>query len=162
MHRRISTLAALVAAILLPGCYRASPTLFSSSVGTFVYESTTMRPVTITVVDIRTEEPVFRMDVPVGQQFSMNFQETGGDDPVLRPAKMTWGMWALGSNFGSLENALSVPGKHARRIEYTLRQAPEYAPQPPQSPMRAGVQREEWETDEGGPADVPNRDKLYK
>ncbi len=164
MTRRTLTLAALLAASLVAGCYSPSPGLFHSSTGTFVYASNAMRPATITIYDARSEEPVFRMEIPVGQQLSVHFDETGGDDPVLRPAKMSWGMWEAGNSIGSLTNNLSVPSSDARRIEYTLRNAPEYAPEPPQAAMRAGeaTTKPEWETKTGGPTTGGNADKLYK
>ncbi len=154
----------LASTLTLPGCYTTETNLLSTTMGTFTYESTVMRPVTIKVIDIRTEEPIFTMEVPVGQQISFHFDETGGDDAVLRPAKMSWAMWDKGTAFGSLSNSLSVPGRDARRIEYTLRAAPEYAPQSPEAAMRAdeASTRPEWATEAGGPAPRPNSSNLYR
>jgi hypothetical protein len=154
----------LVSTLTLPGCYTTETTLLSTTMGTFSYESTVMRPVTIKVIDIRTEEPVFTMEVPVGQQISFHFEETGGDDAVLRPAKMSWAMWDKGTIFGSLSNSLSVPARDARRIEYTLRSAPEYAPQSPEALMRAdeASTKPAWETEAGGPAPRSNSSNLYR
>lgn len=155
--------AASVLALTLGGCYSTETNLFSTTMGTFNYASTAMRPVTITIVDARTEEPIFKMDVPVGQQLSFHFDETGGDDPVLRPAKMSWSMWEAGNSFGSLTNTLSVPPASARRIEYSLRNGPEYAPEAPQAAMRAdeAATKPEWATEAGGPATTSNSKKLY-
>ncbi|MBL9121056.1 MAG: hypothetical protein JNL80_14195 [Phycisphaerae bacterium] len=155
---------AVMTAVALGGCYSPSPHLFNTSTDTFTYESTTMRPITITVIDVRTEEPFFRMEVPVGKQLSFDFEESGGDDPVLRPAKMSWSMWDAGKRFGSLTNSLSVPDKTCRRIEYTLRNAPEYAPQPPQAEMRVGdaSSKPEWATEAGGPPPAPTSSRLYE
>lgn len=163
--RSTAALALAMASVLtLAGCYSTETTLFSTTTGSFSYASTAMRPVTITIIDIRTEEPVFKMDVPVGQQLSFHFDETGGDDPVLRPAKMSWSMWESGNSFGSLTNTLSVPARDARRIEYSLRNSPEYAPQPVLAPMRAdeASSKPEWATEAGGPAPEHNSKKLYE
>ncbi len=156
--------AAFAVALSLGGCYSTETTLFSTTMGTFSYESTAMRPVTIAVIDVRTEEPIFKMDVPVGQHLTFHFDETGGDDPVLRPAKMSWAMWDAGNSFGSLSNTLSVPPAAARRIDYTLRTGPEYAPAPAQAAMRAdeASTKPEWATDAGGPAPQSNSKKLYE
>jgi len=120
--------------------------------------------VTITVMDVRSEEPVFRMEVPVGKQISLHFDETGGDDPVLRPSKMSWAMWTAGTKFGSLSNTISVPAHDARRIEYSLRTGPEYAPPPVHASMRAGeaASKPEWETPAGGSTAPGNSERLYK
>jgi hypothetical protein len=166
---RVTRLAANLAlaactVVAIGGCYSTSPGLFSTSTDTHVYASTTMRPITITVIDVRTEEPFFRMEIPVGQQLNIDFEETGGDDPVLRPAKMSWAMWDAGKVLGSLTNSLSVPDKTSRRIEYTLRSVPEYQPQPPQAPMRIseGTTPPDWATEAGGPPPEPSSKRLYE
>lgn len=154
----------LFATLALAGCYSPSPGLFNTSTDTFSYESTSMRPITITLIDVRTEEPFFKMDIPVGRQLSFDFEESGGDDPVQRPSKMSWAMWDAGTRFGSLSNSLSVPGKDCRRIEYTLRPAPEFAPPPTHAEMRVGDAegKPEWATDAGGPATQPTSGRLYQ
>lgn len=146
------------------GCYTVTPQLWSSSVGTFTYQSTSSEPITIAVVDTRSSEEIFRMDIPVGQRFAMHFDESGGDDPVLRPSKMSWSLLEGGTTMGSLSNTLSVPPASARRIDYSLRPAPEFPPEPPQAPMRAGesASNPEWATPRGGPAPAHNSENLYR
>lgn len=151
--------------LVLAGCYTVTPQLWQSSIGVFTYESTPEQPITITVIDTRSDEPVFRMDIPVGRRLAMQFIESGGDDPVLRPSRLEWALLQGGAVTGSLDNKLSVPPAPARRIEYTLRPAPEYAPEPPEAPMRAGVaeSQPEWATPAGGATPIEPRSKnLYQ
>jgi hypothetical protein len=145
----------------LGGCYSPSPGLFQTSTDTFVYVSTSMKPVTITIVDTRTNEPFFHMDIPVGKQLQFNFADASGDDPVLRPAKMTWAVWEAGTQTGSLTNSLSVPPQTARRIDYSLRPAPEMAPQPAEAPLRA-VNDPTYVTPAGGPGPKSASGNLYQ
>jgi hypothetical protein len=166
-HRNRRLVLALAASVGLsaPGCYTVTPQLWESSVEVFTYESTPSKPITITIIDTRSEEPVFRMDIPVGRRLAMQFIDGGGDDPVIRPDRLEWSLLEAGSVTGSLDNKLNVPPSQARRIEYSLRTAPEYPPEPPMAPMRAGTKESqpEWATPDGGSVPTEPRSKrLYQ
>ena len=85
---------------------------------------------TITLVDTRTHEPFFTMEVPVGKQLVVDFKEGEGDDPTLTPDLMRWEVFPLGKKTGTLNNAISVPNQWSRRFDVDYRPAPEYPPKP--------------------------------
>ena len=160
MSVRTATLVVVSAA--LTGCYTTSPQLWETSVENYSYASTPQRPITISLVDTRDESEFFHMEVPVGKQFSFSFAETGGDDPVKHPAKMTWSMYDATNWMASLENSQSAPPLYARRIDYYVRPPHEYAPAPPELPMRAEpTEKPAWQTNAGGPGPQPTSKKLY-
>ena len=80
---RFRTLAAAVSALalaaLLPvgGCFNPN----GGVTGYFAYMSTPMSPKTVIIYDMRTEEPFFIQDIPVGKQLNFRFLQDGGDDP---------------------------------------------------------------------------------
>lgn len=124
--------AALLLSACLAGCYSTSGGIMSRTGGGFTYESTEARPTTITLVNAceRTQEhpngtPFFIMEIPPGKQLTFNFEETGGDDPVERPARMMYALWEAGTGTGSLSSVLSCPPSACRRIDVTYRPAPE-------------------------------------
>jgi hypothetical protein len=165
MTVRPATLAILGAAFLatlpLAGCYTNSPTLFETANDTYTYESIASRPINIDLVDTRDGTIFFSMKVPVGKQLSFNFQQTGGDDPVYRPSRMTWAVMDNGTAFGSLSNSMSAPPRHARRIDLSFRKPGEYAPEPVQAPMRAQQPGSPEQTAVESTGPTPNAKRLY-
>jgi hypothetical protein len=134
LRSRILAASALVACVTVAGCYSTSGGFLPHTDGGFTYESTQMRPTTISVLNIcdRTEAhpdgtPFFIMEIPPGKQLTFNFDEEGGDDPANRPARMMYSLWKIGTQTGSLENILSCPGKACRKIVVDYRPAPEQA-----------------------------------
>lgn len=160
MSVRLSSL--VVASAVLTGCYTTSPQLWETSVENYSYASTSQRPVTIALVDTRDDSEFFRMEVPVGKQLSFSFTETGGDDPVKRPAKLSWCINNSTDWFASPSNTQSAPPMYARRIDYYVRPQGEYKPKPPEMPMAAEpTEKPAWQTKDGGPGPTPNVKKLY-
>ncbi len=140
-----------LAGVLLAGCHSPGGAGYTGASQT--YESTVWAPKTVTVMDIRTNEPVFQMEIPVGQQLSLQFVEDDGDDPVYTPARMRYQLWEAGRNFGNLESSMTVPGAESRKVIVDVRQGPEY---PPSDDATAGrVDRPEdrpgWWSSDGGP-----------
>jgi hypothetical protein len=125
--------------------------MFQRSGGALTYYSTEPLPMTITLVDTRSEEPVFAMEIPVGKQLTLQFREDKGDDPVGTPDLMVYEVFPRGTKGGKLRNALTVPNRYCRRIDVTYRAAPEAAPVPPDQAIRADQERPAWWTPEGGP-----------
>jgi hypothetical protein len=136
------------------------------------YWSTEMAPKTVTVVDTRTCEEVFAMDIPPGKQLVMNFSDDNpqygsskntGDDPVHRPALMTYQVMDLGQQTGRLQNSLTVPGLWARRVDVTIRKSGEIAPTPPEVALRADQEadRPAWWTPKGGAMPPKYGDSNY-
>lgn len=147
-----SVLAAFLLAMLPAGCYSPSGGLYPSSNGTFTYFSTTTSPKSIAIIDIRSEEAFFTMDIPVGKQLTFKFEDGGGDDSIYTPDRMLWEVWELGTQTGRLTNQLTVPPASARRIQVSIRSAPEWPDQKEGHRMRIDEEADRpphW-TPEGG------------
>ena len=148
---RIRT-ALLLAAALLTGCYAPDGGFMPGSGRGFVYESTPMRPLTISVIDTRTQEPFFVMEIPPGKQLTFNFLQGGGDDPVLTPDRMTYAVWDNGTQFGHMDNQLTCPPASCRRIDVEIREAPEWPEPDPAVRLRTdqAADRPPYATPKGG------------
>lgn len=142
--------AALLAALgaglaVATGCYSTSGGFMPHTDGGFTYESTSLLPTTVTVLDgcHRTADhpdgiPFFIMEIPPGKQLTFNFDAEGGDDPANRPARMMYSLWKKGTQTGSLENVLSCPDASCRKIVVSYRPAPEQAKPDESYRMQAG------------------------
>lgn len=119
----VGLLAAASTGTLLPGCY--SPGGPRVSVDRFTYVSTTWSPKTVYAVDTRTGETIWSIDVPVGKQVVVGFEDGNGPNEY-NPATLTWEVMEAGRKFGTLSNRRAAPPAGARRIEFELRDAPEY------------------------------------
>ncbi len=137
---------------LLGGCHRPQGALIPYPGGSLTYHSTEDRPKSVEVVDTRTDEVVFAIDIPVGKQLSITFQKDAGDDPVYRPDLLRYEVWDIGTRYGRLRNTVTVPNSHSRRVDMHLRESPEYADYPPEHRYRTDEDddRPEWWTERGG------------
>ena len=91
----------------------------------FVYVSRPHEPKTVTVMDTRTGEALWTMDVPVGRKLVIDFEENKADGTPDRPDLMRWELMDASDLTGRLGNAMPVPIASARRIDMTLRTGPE-------------------------------------
>jgi hypothetical protein len=114
---------AALGAAALSGCYSASGPGWSGSAAT--YQSTTWSPKTVYLLDTRTGETVWSVEVPVGKQVVLQFEEGTGPNERNQDI-LTWDVMDSGERFGSLPNRRAVPPAHARRLEWEQRPAPEY------------------------------------
>lgn len=138
IRRRAARLAGLLAAasllpVALSGCagsglaYRT----YHDEGGTgasedkFVYVSRPHEPKTITLVDTRTGESLWTMDVPVGRKLVLDFEEGEAPDTPNRPDLMRWELMQDSDLLGRLTNAMPVPNADSRRLDVTLRTSPE-------------------------------------
>jgi len=121
-HFRRTTLISLLA--MLAGCYSPGGGFMPASGRGFTYISTSMQPLTISVVDVRTQKAFFSMEIPPGQQLTFNFLPGGGDDPVNTPDRMVFAVWEAGTENGKLDNQLTCPPAAARRIDIDIRPGP--------------------------------------
>jgi hypothetical protein len=137
----------------LGGCYSPSGGAWARTGGAYTYHSTESQPKTVVVMDLRTDEVIFSIDIPAGRQLTMDFLADEGDDPVYSPDLMRYEVFPIRTGNGKLTNAMSVPGPESRRIDISLRPGPEYAPVPPEMPLRTDQldDRPDWWTPEGGP-----------
>ena len=157
--------ACFVAAILsVPACYAPDGGFMPASGRGFTYISTPFKPLTITLVDVRTEEPFFVVAIPPGQQLTFKFIEGKGDHQVWTPDLMEWQLFDEPSTFGKLGNQMTVPPASARRIDVSLRPAPEDPPAPDNEELRIvdplDPKAPEWWTPEGGKA-PDSRARIY-
>lgn len=101
-----------------------------ASIDEFTYVSTAHSPKTVTVVDTRTQETVFALDIPVGQQLVINFDDKQADRDKYMSGEMRWAVMPAGNRFGSLKNRVDVPPAGSRRVDMTLREGPEVSMPP--------------------------------
>lgn len=120
------TVSALTAALFITGCHRPQGAFMSYTGGSNTYFSYETRPVTITIVDLRTGEEIFTMNVPPGKQLTFDFKDGEGDDPVYTPDLMRYEVFDMGTQNGKLRNTLNVPPANARRIDVAYRSDYEY------------------------------------
>ncbi len=86
-----------------------------------------MAPQSVAVVDTRTGETVWAMDIPAGQQLTIHFKDVGKRSNELGYDEMDWQLNVIGSPNRSLGSTIRVPPAHARRIDGSLR-GPEFGP----------------------------------
>ena len=153
MTIRSLALAAIATTFCLTGCHRPHGALLSYAGGSYTYYSYETAPKTIRVLDLRSDDVVFTMDVPAGKQLTIQFLEGKGDDPVYTPDAMQYEVMEMGTTTGSLANMMSVPGAGNRRIEVMLRQGPEYAEAEADQVLRTDqlIDRPDWWSPRGGP-----------
>lgn len=116
------------AASLLAGCYTEGGG--QMSMDRFTYVSTPSQPKSITLVDTRTFEAIWSIDVPVGQQVAVQFVKDakaveGVTPDAYRPDIMRWSLMKAYDMSGDLDNAIAVPPSYCRRLEMKLRPSPE-------------------------------------
>ncbi|MCL4743122.1 MAG: hypothetical protein KJZ54_13070 [Phycisphaerales bacterium] len=134
--RPTAFLAGLLAAVTVGsgvGCgiaYRPyfDPGGSGASIDEYTYVSEPYAPQTITVVDTRTGEAVFAMDVPVGQQLVINFDDKRIQSEEWMSGVMRWRLMPAGHMYGRLTNRIAVPPPSSRRVDVTLRATPEFPP----------------------------------
>ena len=160
MHRTTAMIAAAtcVSCVVLAGCHSPKGGFMPNSKSSYTYYSTETMPKSITMIDLRTNEEVFSIDIPAGKQLTFDFVEGAGDDPVYRPDLMRYMIWDIGTSIGKLRRSLTVPASYSRRIEVDIRPGSEYRPADPTRELRSDEMndRPEWWTPEGG--DMPNND----
>jgi hypothetical protein len=157
------TSAACAIILALGGCTTPKGGFMPYSGGPQTYYSTEMSPKSVTLIDTRTGEELFALDIPVGKQLVVDFDETGGDDPVKTPALMRYEIMELGRQFGRTRNSLTVPGQWSRRLDLTIRKPGEIAAPPPELAIRtdAAADRPDWWTPKGGPMPVDDGSRMY-
>lgn len=90
----------------------------------YTYVSTSWQPKTITLYDTRTGESLWSVDIPVGKQLNLGFRKGTGPNEY-KPDEMVWEIKMSGRVLGARDNRVPVPPHTARRLEMTLRAAPE-------------------------------------
>jgi hypothetical protein len=117
--------AAALISLLGVGCYPYySPGGTGASYDTFTYESTPQFPQTVNLIDLRTNETLWSVDVPEGKQLVVSFYDDYNTSNPGKPALMRWQIMDNGEMWGQLSNAMPVPEAHNRLLEPKYRSAP--------------------------------------
>jgi hypothetical protein len=116
----------VASAAALTACHSPGGGWYPYSGGSNTYYSFETAPKTVVLIDTRSGEEFFTMDIPVGKQLTFDFVAGEGDDPVLRPDLMRWEVWDQNTYTGQLTNTLSVPHASSRRIDVFIRDSIEY------------------------------------
>jgi hypothetical protein len=119
MRRTLPALLALAGTLLGAGChywgYR--PGGQEASNDNYCYPSTPEFPQTVVVRDWTTNETLWSVDIPQGQQLVMQiFKNRNKKNDPSRPDLMQWRLMPLGQERGSLNNALPVPDEYHRKV----------------------------------------------
>jgi hypothetical protein len=117
----VATILAAASCALI-GCNTEGGRGFSSD--SYTYVSRTWSPKTVTLFDTRTGETLWSVDLPVGKQMSVGFRRGTGPNEY-KPDMMYWGMTEPGRLGRVQKNWIPVPPHYSRRLDLTLREAPE-------------------------------------
>jgi len=147
----------------LSACHSPSGGIMPFSGGSATYWSTESMQKTVTLVDLRTGEELFKMDIPAGKQLVLDFDAEEGDDNVYTPDRMRYEMMERGEKTGKLSNSMTVPNHASRRLDVTLRRGVEYTPASAMRPLRSDevADRPSWWTAEGGPMPEDKTVQMY-
>ena len=148
------------------GCTMYTPggnPFFNGPESAATYQSTEEHPKTVTLIDTRSGEYLFVMEVPVGKKLVIDFIKDAGDNEVLTPDLMMWEVFPKNINYGPLSNSMTVPNGWSRRLDVTLRNASEYANPIADRPLRVDEVNDQpdWWTVEGGEMDTTDPSNGY-
>ena len=136
MHGRFAP-AALTMMLVLSGsgCTMHDGGYMPSAAGTWspmTFQSTAAAPKTVAIVDTRVGETVFEVDIPIGQQLSIEFfMNKHRHDHLEAPDYMMYTLHTIGRVIGHLDQRVDVPAPWNRRIDVFLRTPETYtAPDP--------------------------------
>ncbi len=123
MRRPTLAIAVLAAPFILAGCRTEGGMSYSADSYTFI--SRTWEPKTISVIDTRTGETVWTLDLPVGKQLNMKFMRGTGPNEYY-PDEIQWRVVEAGrTSISSNTSRLPCPPSDARRLEWVERATPE-------------------------------------
>ncbi len=119
------------------------------------YQSTVEFPKTVTIIDTRSGEQIFVMEIPVGKKLVIDFIEDEGDNSVLTPDLMQWEVFPHDVSYGPLSSSITVPNRWSRRLDVTVRESSEYANPMSDRPLSVDEVNDQpdWWTAEGGKLD---------
>ena len=155
----LPTILLTLSIIFISGCKMYSPggnAFFNGPDSAATWESTEEFPKTITLIDTRSGEKVFVMEIPVGKQLVIDFETGSGNDTVETPDLMRWEIFDVGIGWGALNNAMTVPNRWSRRLDIAMRPSSEYAQPVVEQAMRVDKvgDQPDWWSSEGGEIDV--------
>lgn len=137
-----------LASALMTGCvsqlFTNSPGGVMRSTDSFTYISTPFEPLTVTLYDHRDNEPLWTVDVPVGQKVTIRFlANKAKEGTTRRPDIMQWAIYDQTKRRANLENTMAVPGPDARLLKVDVRDGVEY-PDEEMPPVEYNDTDREW------------------
>lgn len=124
-NRSIARFGALcTVAILTAGTLGGCSSLSGRTADRHTYDSTTWSPKTVSLIDTRTGETAWSVDVPVGQAIRVVFSEGSGPNEYL-PDEIRWELAPIGRRIVTPTNFQPCPPAHARRLDLSIRETPE-------------------------------------
>jgi hypothetical protein len=138
--------------------------ILSFTGGPQTIQSTETIQKTVRMVDMRSGEVFFSLDIPAGKQLTYDFDRDDGDDPVYTPDLMRYEVKDIGDKTGKLSNAMTVPNANSRRIDVFVRQGILYQNQSAeQAAMRTDQpsDRPDWWSPRGGAMPDDNSRAMY-
>lgn len=138
----------LLSTALLGGCFKQmftnQPGGNMRSTDSFTYISTPFEPLTVTLYDYRDDEPLWTVDVPVGQKVTVRFLENRAKEGTnRRPDIMQWAIYDQDKRRMNLTNTMAVPGSDARMLKVAIRDNIEYPVEDPK-PVEFEDPSREW------------------
>ncbi len=133
---------------LLGGCFKQ---MFTNSPGgnmrsddTYTYISTPFEPLTVTLYDFRDNEPLWTVDVPVGQKVTVRFLENQAEQGTnRRPDIMQWAIYDKDKRRADLTNKMAVPSPDARLLKVSIRDGIDYPAEDP-DPIEFNDPNRDW------------------
>ena len=155
---RITPCIVLTLIAMMTGCQMYTPggnPFFNGPNSAATYQSTEEFPKTVALIDTRSGERLFIVEVPVGKKLVIDFVKDSGDNTVLTPDLMMWEVFSSDVGYGPLSNSMTVPNGWSRRINVTLRESSEYANPITDRPLRIDEVNDQpdWWTSDGGELD---------
>ena len=122
---------ALLVMTSMTGCFKElvtnGPGGSLRSTDSFTYISTPFEPLTVTLYDQRDHEPLWTVDVPVGQKVTIRFQKNKAKEGTTRrPDIMQWEIYDQTKRRANLSNTMAVPPANSRLLKVSLRDSVEY------------------------------------
>jgi hypothetical protein len=116
----------VVVALGLSGCNRFIEGGAGVSYDTHTYVSTSEQPKTVSLIDTRTDEVMWTVEVPVGRKLVVRFVSNYYPQNRSFPDQMRWDLIDPDAVYGGLANEMPVPT--SRRLQMELRTPGEFAP----------------------------------
>ncbi len=95
------------------------------SADSFTYNSTPWRPYTVSLIDTRTGETLWLVDIPVEHTLKCAFKSGSGPNSY-KPDMMRWSIAPTDRSMSRSRNTLPVPSSAARRLDVSIRPVPEF------------------------------------
>lgn len=119
----------------------------------FTYISTPFEPLTVTLYDHRDNEPLWTVDVPVGQKVTIRFYENKAKEGTTRrPDIMQWAIYDKEKRRVDLTSKMAVPDAESRMLKVSVRDGIDFPAEDP-GPVEFDDPDRDW---------VPVEPKRYR